>query len=227
MLTTDDQRLRGVLALMIVEAGCAPSTEALAQRAGLSTVEVEAGLRRLHDAHALQLHPHVCRPWVVHPFALGPGSCWVQTPRLGYWANCLYCAFGIAAALESDATIATRIGGEGEAVRYVIEGGRAPETSDIFHLSTPVAHWWDNVDLRLFVVPAVPCRGRRRRLVRAARPAQGCRADDAGAVGPRHRLARSAPRSAVAQALARRDAGVVRAPRADRGVLAGMNPRYS
>ena len=83
--------------------------------------------------------------WVVHPFALAPGSCWVETPRLGYWANCLYCAFGIAAALRTDATISTRIGGEGEAVRYVVEGGRAPETSDVFHLSTPVAHWWDNV----------------------------------------------------------------------------------
>ncbi|MEO5821639.1 MAG: hypothetical protein ABIT71_14150 [Vicinamibacteraceae bacterium] len=47
------------------------------------------GLRRLQDAHALQLHPLGCRPWVVHPFALAPGSCWVQTPRIGYWAQCL------------------------------------------------------------------------------------------------------------------------------------------
>jgi hypothetical protein len=53
------------------------------------------------------------------------------------------CAFGIAAVLKRDAVISTRIGGEGEAVRYVVEGGRAPESSDVFHLSTPVAHWWD------------------------------------------------------------------------------------
>ncbi len=142
-LSEDDIRLRGVLALAIAEDGYAPANAALADRAGLSLTDVEASLRRLHDGHALQLHPHVCRPWVVHPFALAPGSCWVQTPALGYWANCLYCAFGIAAALETDAVISTRIGGEGEAVTYVIEGGRPPESSDVFHLSTPVAHWWD------------------------------------------------------------------------------------
>ena len=46
MLSAEDQRLRGVLALMIAEAGHAPSNEALAARAGLPAVEVEAGLRR-------------------------------------------------------------------------------------------------------------------------------------------------------------------------------------
>jgi len=142
----DDQRLRGLLALMIAEAGHAPSTATLAERAGLPIVEVEAGLRRLHDAHALLLHPgEGCRPWVVHPFALAPGSCWVQTPHRGYWANCLYCAFGIAAALKTDAEISTRIGGEGEPVRYVVANGRPVPSSDLFHLSTPVAQWWDNV----------------------------------------------------------------------------------
>lgn len=92
MVSDADQALRGVLALMIAEAGHAPANAALAERAGIPLADVEAALRRLHEAHLLQLHPHVCRPWVVHPFALAPGSCWVQTPRLGYWANCLYCA---------------------------------------------------------------------------------------------------------------------------------------
>ena len=146
MLSAGDQRLRGILALAIAETGHAPSTAALAERAGLPVAEVDAGLRRLHDGHALLLHPgDGCRPWVVHPFALAPGGCWVQTPHLGYWANCLYCAFGIAAALKTDAVISTRIGGEGEPVRYVVEGGRGPVSTDIFHLSTPVAQWWDNV----------------------------------------------------------------------------------
>jgi alkylmercury lyase-like protein len=146
MLSAGDQRLRGILALAIAETGHAPSTAALAERAGLPVAEVEAGLRRLHDGHALLLHPgDGCRPWVVHPFALAPGGCWVQTPHLGYWANCLYCAFGIAAVLKTDVVISTRIGGEGEAVRYAVEGGRAPVTTDVFHLSVPVARWWDNV----------------------------------------------------------------------------------
>jgi hypothetical protein len=145
MLSDDDQRLRGVLCQMIAEAGYAPLLAALAERAELDEGDARAGLLRLHEGHALQLHPHNCRPWVVHPFALAPGSCWVQTPRLGYWANCLYCAFGIAAVLKTDAVISTRIGGEGEAVRYVVENGQPQPSSDVFHLSTPVSAWWDNV----------------------------------------------------------------------------------
>jgi len=145
VLSDDDQRLRGVLCRMVAELGYAPSSAALAERAGVEETDVSAALLRLHEAHALQLHPHNCRPWVVHPFALAPGSCWVQTPRLGYWANCLYCAFGIAAVLQTDAVISTRIGGEGEAVRYVVENGAPAATSDVFHLSTPVSAWWDNV----------------------------------------------------------------------------------
>ena len=144
-LSAEDQRLRGILCRMIAEAGFAPSVAALAARAGIDESDVSGALLRLHDGHALQLHPHNCRPWVVHPFALAPGSCWVQTPGLGYWANCLYCAFGIAAVLRTDAVVSTRIGGEGEAVRYVVADGRPQPTTDVFHLSTPVSAWWDNV----------------------------------------------------------------------------------
>jgi alkylmercury lyase-like protein len=62
----------------------------------------------------------------------------------GYWANCLYCAFGIAAALNQDALITTRYGGEGETVQYQVLSN-AVTSADVFHLSTPVARWWDNV----------------------------------------------------------------------------------
>jgi hypothetical protein len=145
MLSAEDQALRGVLALAIAETGHAPSSAALAERVGVTVAEAEAGLRRLHDAHALLLHPRNNRPWVVHPFALSPGSCWVQTPRLGYWPNCFYGAFGIAAVLSSAAITTPPIGGEAETVRYVVADGHPRRSTDVFHLSTPVAQWWDNV----------------------------------------------------------------------------------
>lgn len=130
---------------MIAKDGFAPSLEALATAAGISDAHVQASLERLHDAHALLLHPDRMRPWVVHPFSLYPSACWVKTTGRGYWATCLYCAFGIAAALDTDAVISTRIGGEAEAVRYTIKGGDLGETNDVFHLSTPPSRWWHNV----------------------------------------------------------------------------------
>jgi hypothetical protein len=144
-LSLADQDLRGLLTNMIAERGHAPPLAQLAEAAGLVEGEAEASLRRLHDAHALLLHPHRCEPWAVHPFALSAGSCWVETEQRGYWANCLYCGLGIAAALGCDARIVTRLGGEAETRIYRVDGGRLLDTDGVFHLSIPVASWWDNV----------------------------------------------------------------------------------
>jgi hypothetical protein len=146
-LSEPDQRVRGILTRAIAELGHAPSPQALAAAVGCDVETLAAHLQRLADAHALLLHPGSTRPWVVHPFALAPGSCWVRTPRRGYWANCLYCAFGIAAALGSDALVTTRYGGEEEPARFEIQRGIgvSSPTSDVFHLATPAAKWWDNV----------------------------------------------------------------------------------
>ncbi len=145
MLEEIDDRVRGSLTRRIADLGHAPSNQELAAEMGIKLDHLEASLQRLHEAHALLLHPGTRRPWVVHPFALSAGSCWVETQRRGYWANCLYCGLGMVAALKSDAVITTRLGGESDTVRYVVEGGVPRESSDLFHLSTPVAGWWDNV----------------------------------------------------------------------------------
>ena len=144
-LSLFDQDLRGLLTRMIAERGHSPSNAELAEAAGADLAAVEAALRNLHDSHSLQLHPHVCRPWVVHPFALTAGGCWVETAQRGYWANCLYCGLGIAATLGTDATLTARLGGEGETRRWRVESGALRDTDGVFHLSIPVAHWWDNV----------------------------------------------------------------------------------
>jgi hypothetical protein len=63
----------------------------------------------------------------------------------GWWANCLYCGMGIAAALNQDAAIHTRIGGEREPIVVNIDSGEVRQEDLLFHLSTPVREWWDNV----------------------------------------------------------------------------------
>jgi hypothetical protein len=144
-LSLFDQDLRGLLTGTIAERGHAPTLAELANGAGADPAAVEASLRRLHDTHSLLLHPHSCEPWIVHPFALSAAGCWVATERHGYWANCLYCALGIAASLRSDAAITTRLGGESETRIFRVKDGALIDTDGVFHLSTPVARWWDNV----------------------------------------------------------------------------------
>ncbi len=145
MLSKDDEAVRGALTKLIAQIGHAPTLEQIGALMDRSVAEVESSLRRLSEAHALLLHPGSVRPWAVHPFALAPGSCWVRTPTRGYWANCLYCGLGVAAALKCDAVVTTRYGGEEDTVQYEVTSGKVLPSNDLFHLSTPPRQWWDNV----------------------------------------------------------------------------------
>lgn len=145
MLDKNDEAVRGALTRAIARLGHAPAIETLAAELSRTPSDVRRSLQRLADAHALLLHPGTTDPWVVHPFALSAGSCWVETAKGDYWANCLYCACGIAASLSCDAHIHTRYGGEREPVVFRVADGALFDTGDLFHLSTPAARWWDNV----------------------------------------------------------------------------------
>jgi hypothetical protein len=144
-VTDFQEQVRGALTQRIAERGHAPTNDELASSLNCSVKTVEDALLALHSTHSLLLHPHKIEPWVVHPFALYPASCWVQAADRGYWATCLYCAFGIAAALKTDADIFTRFGGESEQCIVRVRDQDILEKDLVFHLSTPIRYWWDNV----------------------------------------------------------------------------------
>jgi hypothetical protein len=123
----------------LLETGTCPSNRELAMALGVDEGEIEAGLRELAEAHGVVLHPHVCMPWVLHPFSLTPTAIWVQGARFGWWAPCVWCAFGIAALADGEVTIHTRLGGESQPV--VLHGG-----DDLWvHFAIPPSRAWDNV----------------------------------------------------------------------------------
>ncbi|KAJ4400885.1 hypothetical protein N0V91_008394 [Didymella pomorum] len=146
-VTTFQEQVRGILTQQIAQRGQAPSNDELASLLSCTREEVDEALLALHSTHSLLLHPNSNKtePWVVHPFSLYPSSCWVQTGSLGYWATCLYCGMGIAAALNADADIFTRFGGESEQCIVRVRDQDVLEEDLVFHLSTPIKEWWDNV----------------------------------------------------------------------------------
>lgn len=145
IVTAFHERVRGELTRQIAERGYTPSNDELASAVCCSSKEIEDALLALQSSHSLLLHPHKVEPWVVHPFALYPASCWVQIGSRGYWATCLYCAFGVAAALKADADIFTRFGGESEECIVRVRDHDIIEKDLVFHLSTPIREWWNNV----------------------------------------------------------------------------------
>ena len=130
----------------LIDRGVCPGSGELCAALGWSSERVESGLRGLAEIHGLVLHPHICEPWVVHPFSLTPTLNWVAGARHGWWAPCVWCAFGIAVLAGGEAAIHTRMGAEAAPVAIAVKNGEPAGTDDLWvHFAIPPAAAWQNV----------------------------------------------------------------------------------
>jgi hypothetical protein len=125
--------------------GGAPSRHEVSAALARPVDEIEQALRRLSASHGVVLHPHVCEPWVIHPFSLSPTATWVQHGEQGWWAPCIWCGFGIAALVGRNVVIHARIGGEAEDVDIHIVNGEVVDKNLWVHFAVPPRAAWDNV----------------------------------------------------------------------------------
>jgi hypothetical protein len=144
------ERIHYLLTAHVIERGHAPDVTTLARLAGCSVAEAVQALARLSEMHGVILEPGSDRVWSLHPFALTPASFWVSADGgQGWWANCAWCALGVAAALRRDVTVAARDGAEGDPLVFRAEAGRPGRADLVVHFPYPPARWWDN--------PYAPC----------------------------------------------------------------------
>lgn len=129
----------------IRQSGRAPSVADLAHTLAVEPEIVRATLEDLALTHGVVLHPHVCEPWVLHPFSLSPSATWVEAGERGWWAPCMWCAFGISALVKGPLTIHTRLGGEAEDIDIHVEDNRVRESALWIHFAVPPRAAWDNV----------------------------------------------------------------------------------
>lgn len=130
----------------LVNTGTCPNRSELSIRLNMPVAEIERALRSLAEARGVVLHPHVCEPWVVHPFSTTPTPHWVEGRGVSWWAPCLWCAFGIATLVGGQTRIHTRIAGEAEPlVIQVFDGHPAGLEKVLVHFAIPPARAWDNV----------------------------------------------------------------------------------
>ena len=72
MMDAADVSLRNLTYRMFVELGRAPTVAEVASGAGLQEHEAAAAWQRLHDAHALVLHPGTSELRMANPFSAQP-----------------------------------------------------------------------------------------------------------------------------------------------------------
>jgi hypothetical protein len=129
----------------LLRLGRAPGTVEVAERLGLGPDEVAAVLGQLAANHGVVLHPHSHEPWIMHPFSLSPTATWVEHGALGWWAPCLWCAFGVAGLAGGTAVIHTRLGGEHKGAVIDMVEGEITQESLVVHFSIPPRDAWNNV----------------------------------------------------------------------------------
>ncbi|HWL84791.1 MAG TPA: organomercurial lyase [Polyangiaceae bacterium] len=127
-----------------VRRGHPPTVDEIAKALRTDAKRVAASLRRLHEGHGLVLHPGSLDIWIAHPFSASPTAVWVAERDRGWWAPCMWCAFGIAVLAAPDAIIHVRLGGEHESVSVAMQHGKL-ESDLMVHFAVPPRDAWANV----------------------------------------------------------------------------------
>lgn len=140
-----DAHVHRYVLTQLILTGAAPSPNAIGDALAVSEQTARGALHRLHENHGLVLHPDGEEVWVAHPFSCTPTAFWVEGDERGWWASCIWCAFGVIALVGEPARIHTRLGGEDEAVAISVAGGSISPPSLVAHFPIPVAPAWDNV----------------------------------------------------------------------------------
>ena len=139
-----DIRLRNTTYALFVERGRAPRSDEVADVEQSTRAEVVAGWRRLHEAHAVVLHPGG-DIGMANPFSAVPTAYRVLVGERWWFANCAWDAFGVCAALHSDGDIESSCPDCGEAIRIDVRNQQPLDPSLLFHCLIPAVGWWDDI----------------------------------------------------------------------------------
>jgi len=130
----------------IAETAKVPGAAEVAGSLGASVEEVLAAFGRLHAKRLLVPEPgDPARIRMAPPFSGVPTPFLVRVGDKGYYANCVWDALGVAAALHADAVVEASDGATGEPMRIAVEGGRPLPEPCVAHFAVPAARWWEDI----------------------------------------------------------------------------------
>jgi alkylmercury lyase-like protein len=136
--------VRGAIYTAIVATGRAPSAAEVGRTLGREPDSVADAYRALADAHITVLRPGTLEIAWAPPFSAVPTAFRVTAGSMSWSAPCAWDAFGIPAALKSDAAIDARCAWSGERIECGVKDGLA-YGDGVIHLLVPAAHFWDDI----------------------------------------------------------------------------------
>lgn len=146
MPTDDDTTVKLAIYRVLSETGRAPTSADVAAGTGLSEKGVLAAFARLHAKRLLVPEPgDPTRIRMAPPFSGIPTAFPVDALGTRYYANCVWDAYGIPAALHCDAVIPASDGFSGETLTLEIREGAPVSHPYVAHFAVPAARWWEDI----------------------------------------------------------------------------------
>jgi hypothetical protein len=139
-----EQRVRYAIYQQTAATGQVPGFQAVASACGLDSEDVSAACRALAEAHVLILRSDASALWAAPPFSAVPTPFRVHAGGRVYYAPCAWDAFGIPAALKTDASIDAWCPASGQKLAVGVSD-RAAYGDGIIHLEVPARHFWDDI----------------------------------------------------------------------------------
>jgi Alkylmercury lyase len=129
----------------IAETARVPTRLQLAGSIGVDEMEIAGALTRLREKKLVFLARDSGEIVMAPPFSAVPTAFAVRSEGKTYFANCVWDAYGIAAALHKDAEIDASCGCCGEPMRMAVRDGACVSTPGVAHFAVPARHWWDDL----------------------------------------------------------------------------------
>jgi Alkylmercury lyase len=128
------------------DSGSIPDAKAVAGETGLPESDVVAAFQRLHTKRLLVPEPgDPTRIRMAPPFSGIPTAFPVEALGRRHYANCVWDAYGVAAALAADAVIPASDGFSGEPLTLEVRNGKPVLHPYVGHFAVPAAKWWDDI----------------------------------------------------------------------------------
>jgi hypothetical protein len=141
-----DTRIKLAIYGAIAETGTVPTSTGISLNVDLDEDKVRSSFARLHGKRLLVPEPgDLSRIRMAPPFSGVPTAFPVDARGNRYYANCVWDAFEIAAALSADAVSAAADAHTGEPLTLEVKDGRPVPQPYVAHFAVPAAHWWDDI----------------------------------------------------------------------------------
>ena len=141
-----DTKIKLAIYRITAESGTVPSSGEVANATQLTEDQVGASFARLQAKRLLVPEPgDPTRIRMAPPFSGVPTAFPVDANGRRYFANCVWDAYGIAAALHADAVIPASDGYTGESLTLEVRNNQPVLQPYVAHFSVPAAHWWDDI----------------------------------------------------------------------------------